>query len=103
LKSIKKPKESKHPFTNHKRTKEANLPFTKASRTIYENKSAYALFGTRGYKYTGENRLSTEEVPEGEEGYLDVETVINVLLHELMVTKSELVKLKKVVEKSEVV
>ena len=96
MKSIKKKIGKKTPFENHKRTKESNLPFLKASRTIYENKSAYALLGTQGFKYTGENQLDKDaKLDEDIEGYLDVETVINVLLHELMVTKSELVKLKK--------
>ena len=103
MKPIKKVKTKKDLFENHKSTKESNLPFTKASRTIYCNKSAYAILGTKGFKYNGENQLDREsEVKEGE-GYLDVETVINVLIHELMVTKSDLLKLKKVVEKSEIV
>ncbi len=103
MKPIKKKTKKKNPFDNHKRTKESNLPFVKATRTIYENKSAYALLGTKGFKYTGANELDKEASLDGEEGYLDVETVINVLIHELMVTKSDLLKLKKVVENSEIV
>lgn len=103
MKAIKVKNSKKDPFDNHRRTKESNLPFIKASRTLYMNKNAYVVLGTEGFKYNGENQLDREsEVKEGE-GYLDVETVINVLIHELMVTKSDLLKLKKVVEKSEVV
>mgnify|MGYP003121869482 CR=1 FL=1 len=72
----------KDPF-NYKRTKERNLPFTRASRCLLVNSNIKEVLATPGLKFVGENFLEDALAEEGEEGYLDVENVIMVLVREI--------------------
>lgn len=85
------------PYT-FKRTKEKNIPFTKASRVLVEDPFVKQILGTRGFAFTGENKLSTEEVPEGELGHISVETILLVLLQEVIQSKREVEELKKLLK-----
>ena len=72
----------KDPF-NYKRTKESNLPFTRASRCLLVNSNIKKVLNTPGLKFVGENFLADALADEGEEGYLDAENVIMVLVREI--------------------
>ena len=75
-------KELKTPF-NYKRTKEKNLPFTRASRCLLTNSNIKEVLSTPGLRFIGENFLEDALAEGDEEGYLDVENVIMVLVREI--------------------
>lgn len=87
----------KDPF-NYKRTKERNLPFTRASRCLLVNSNIKKVLNTPGLRFVGENFLEDALAEEGEEGYLDVENVIMVLVREIAKLHNKVTELEELLD-----
>ena len=83
---MKKIKIVKEPFDGHSRTKEKNLPFIRAGRVLIDDPALKVMFS--GREYTGSNELG--EIKEN--GYIDVESILKVLILELAKTQALLKK-----------
>jgi hypothetical protein len=79
----------KNPF-EYKRQKEQNLPFSRASRVIISDRQIYEVLGTEGFPRRGDLLARGQEPREGERGYLDVESVIAVLLREVIALRAQI-------------
>ena len=72
----------KNPYS-YKRIKERDLPFLKASRVLVDDLSIHKILNNKGFPRRGDRLVKTESLPEGELGYIDLESLIAVCLLEI--------------------